>query len=91
VTEGTGRAVNWTYDNIYRLTQESVTNDPANKDGIVGYSLDPVGNREQMTSSLSGITPGGWTYNTDDEFLTGEADSYDNNGNCVRLCSHRLR
>jgi RHS repeat-associated protein len=37
-----------------------------------------------MTSSLSGITPGSWTYNTDDEFLTGEADSYDNNGNTTR-------
>jgi RHS repeat-associated protein len=78
VTEGTGRAINWTYDNIYRLTNETISADPANKDGVVGYSLDPVGNRKQTTSSLSGVTPGSWTYNTDDELTT---DSYDNNGN----------
>ncbi len=82
VTEGTNRAVNWTYDNIYRLTQEAVTDDPANKDGSVTYSLDPVGNRKTIASSLSGVNSGGtFTYTTDDELSPGEGDSYDNNGN----------
>ena len=78
VTEGTGRTLNWTYDNIYRLTSETVSNDPANKDGYVSYSLDPVGNRKSSTSTLSGVSPESFTYSTDDELTT---DSYDNNGN----------
>ena len=82
VTEGTTRTVAWNYDGIYRLTNETIGSDPANKDGSVTYSLDPVGNRKSITSSLSGVNSGGtFTYNTDDEFLTGESDSYDNNGN----------
>jgi RHS repeat-associated protein len=78
VTEGTGRTANWTYDKIYRLTNETIGADPANKDGSVGYVLDPVGNRKSSTSTLSGVNPESFTFTVDDELTT---DNYDNNGN----------
>jgi YD repeat-containing protein len=45
VTESTGKTVNWTYDSLYRLTSETVSNDPAGINGFVGYTYDEVGNR----------------------------------------------
>ena len=78
VVELGGRTVNWTYDGIYRLTNESVTGDTSGENGAVGYTLDAVGNRSQDTSSLNGITPGSWGYNSDDEV---SSESYDANGN----------
>ena len=80
VVELGGRTVNWTYDGIYRLTNESVTSDPSNNDGSVSYSLDPVGNRSQETSSITGLTSGSWGYNSDDEVST---ETYDANGNVL--------
>src|SRR5579872_42251 len=77
-TELNNRAVSWTYDGIYRLTNETISLDPNNKNGSVSYGLDPVGNRSSETSSLSGINSGSFTFNQDDE-LAGE--SYDSNGN----------
>jgi hypothetical protein len=70
VTEGTGRTANWTYDKIYRLTNETIGADPANKDGSVGYVLDPVGNRKSSTSTLSGVNPESFTFTADDELTT---------------------
>jgi RHS repeat-associated protein len=73
-----GRTLNWSYDGIYRLTNETITADPANKDGVVTYTLDSVGNRKTIASTLSGVNSGGtFSYNTDDELST---DVYDNNG-----------
>jgi RHS repeat-associated protein len=67
-----------TYDGIYRLTNETIGNDPTNKNGSVSYGLDPVGNRQSASSSLSGVNSGSFTYNVDDETST---DTYDANGN----------
>jgi RHS repeat-associated protein len=78
VVELGGRTVNWSYDGIYRLTNEAVTNDPSNNDGAIAYQLDPVGNRSQETSSLNGIPSGSWGYNANDELST---ESYDANRN----------
>jgi YD repeat-containing protein len=58
VGERRNRTVQWSYDGIYRLNNESVTTDPNNVDGSVDYMLDPVGNRSSDTSSLGGVTPG---------------------------------
>lgn len=77
-TEGTGRALNWNYDGIYRLTSETINSDPSNNNGSVAYNLDPVGNRLSDNSTLSAVTPGSWTYNADDEI---SSESYDPNGN----------
>ena len=81
-TESTGapteRTLNWNYDNIYRLTKETIASDPAGEDGYVNYVLDPVGNRTSATSTLSGIDPIAASYNPDDEAST---ETYDSNGN----------
>jgi RHS repeat-associated protein len=73
-----GRTVAWSFDGIYRLTGETVTNDPFHENGSVSYGLDPVGNRLQQTSSLQGISSGGFGYDAEDQ-LTGE--TYDASGN----------
>ena len=45
-TEQSGRALTWNYDDIYRLTNETISGDPANNNGNNGsatYTLDAVG------------------------------------------------
>jgi len=78
--EYSGRTVNWTYDGIYRLTNETISLAPSGKNGTVSYGLDPVGNRLSDTSSLTGVPSGSWSFNPDDE-LSSEA--YDSNGNVL--------
>jgi len=58
--------LSWSYDNIYRLTNETISLDPHSVNGSVGYGLDPVGNRQQQTSSIPGIGSGAFTYDADD-------------------------
>jgi RHS repeat-associated protein len=77
--ELSGRAINWTYDGVYRLTNETISLDPRSINGSVGYGLDPVGNRLSQTSTIPGIAPGSYTYDSDDQMLS--AETYDNNGN----------
>jgi RHS repeat-associated protein len=77
VLELDGRNVTWNYDGIYRLTNESIAGD-ASRNGSVSYGLDPVGNRLNDASSLTGIPSGSWGYNSDDEV---SSESYDQNGN----------
>jgi RHS repeat-associated protein len=79
-TEGNGRALNWNYDGIYRLTNETISGDPSQNNGSVSYGLDPVGNRLSETSSLPGITSGSFGYNADDEV---SSETYDQNGNTL--------
>jgi RHS repeat-associated protein len=84
VTEPNGRAVSWTYDGIYRLTNETISGDPSPtpKNGSVGYGLDPVGNRSSETSSIPGIpTVASLLYDFDDRMVP--AETYDNNGNTL--------
>jgi RHS repeat-associated protein len=87
-TEQSGRAIQWSYDNIYRLNGETITGDPANNNGDNGsasYTLDPVGNRTAETSSLSGINPIAGTYNANDQLTSSE--SYDLNGNTTQTAN----
>jgi RHS repeat-associated protein len=77
-TELSGRAASWTYDGINRLTNEAISLDPNNKNGTVGYGIDPVGNRQTASSSIPGLSPIGGTFNSDDELAS---ESYDSNGN----------
>ncbi len=81
-TEGNGRSLAWNYDGIYRLTNETISDDPAGNNGSASYNLDPVGNRSSMTSTLPGINSGSWGYNADDEQISSE--SYDANGNVTQ-------
>ena len=78
-TEPNGRSLAWTYDGIYRLTNETISLDPMSKNGTVAYGLDPVGNRLSQTASIPGIPTTGFSYDADDRILSTE--SYDANGN----------
>ena len=69
VQEASGRAVSWTPDDLYRLTNEQIITDPAGNTGTVGYLYDPVGNRNQRTSTVAAIPTQTFTgaYDTADE------------------------
>ncbi|MGO8758498.1 MAG: RHS repeat-associated core domain-containing protein, partial [Terracidiphilus sp.] len=77
-TESNGRTESWTYDGIYRLTNETISLDPSHNNGSASYGLDPVGNRTSATSSIPNLDPSGGTFNADDELAS---ESYDANGN----------
>jgi RHS repeat-associated protein len=79
-TEGNGRTLQWNYDGIYRLTNETISGDPNQNNGSVSYGLDPVSNRLSQTSSLPGINSGSWTYNADDQI---SSETYDADGNVL--------
>jgi RHS repeat-associated protein len=79
-TEQGGRTLNWSYDGIYRLTNETIASDPGGNNGSVSYGLDPVGNRTSANSTFSNLSPGFGTYNADDEV---SSESYDLNGNTI--------
>ncbi|NCC62370.1 MAG: hypothetical protein EOM12_15835, partial [Verrucomicrobiae bacterium] len=53
VQEGNGRNASYAYDDLYRLTKETILG--ASILGNIDYSLDPVGNRLNMNSSVLGI------------------------------------
>jgi len=78
--ESTGRTINWNYDGVYRLTNETISSDPGKNNGSASYSLDPVGNRLSMNSTLPGIESGTFGYNADDEI---SSETYDDNGNVL--------
>jgi RHS repeat-associated protein len=80
VSEGNGRTISWNYDGIYRLTNETISNDPNQNNGSASYSLDPVGNRLSLNSSLPEINSGSFGYNADDEI---SSETYDANGNVL--------
>jgi len=77
--ESSGRTLSWSYDGIYRLTNETISLDPMSKNGTVACGLDPVGNRLSQTASIPGIPTASFSYDADDRILSTE--SYDNNGN----------
>jgi RHS repeat-associated protein len=76
-----GRTLNWSYDGIYRLTNETISLDPRSKNGTVNYGLDPVGNRLSQDSTLPGISTGAATFDANDQLST---EQYDNNGNTIQ-------
>ena len=78
VTELNGRMVSYGYDNLYRLTSETIANDASGLNGAVGYAYDTVGNRKSMSSTLAARPAGLWNYDANDRLTT---DTYDNNGN----------
>jgi RHS repeat-associated protein len=80
-TEMNGRAANYGYDAIYRLTTEAISSDPtASNNGMLTYALDPVGNRQSLTSTLAALASESFTYDADDRLTT---DTYDANGNTL--------
>ncbi len=81
VAEATGRSVGYSYDPIYRLLGENITSDPtAANNGSLNYSLDPVGNRQSLASTLSAVSAESFSYDADDGL---NSDTYDSNGNTL--------
>ena len=88
IDEHDGTSRHYTYDDLYRLTQDRVT-DPA--DTLIyqrGFTYDPVGNRlEETIEECVGPTVVASTYDVRDRQLTAASAAYgwDANGN---LTSH---
>ncbi|UBF29556.1 hypothetical protein K9N68_14015 [Kovacikia minuta CCNUW1] len=86
VQEHDGRRVQYTYDALYRLTQEAITNPgAANPTRTIRYGYDSVGNRLSRNDSAEGVTT--YDYDANDRLLNATTNSiattytYDNNGN----------
>ena len=85
VTEDDGRTVNYDYDDLYRLTQEEITDDGTIR--TIDYTYDPIGNRLSRNDSELGLTT--YAYNDNDWLLTEETNgavttyTYDDNGNIL--------
>jgi len=79
-TEQNNRTLTWNYDGIYRLTSEAVQ-DPSGANGEVEYTLDPVGNRTSVNSSLPGVQSVSLNSFNLDDWLSPE--TYDANGNTL--------
>ncbi len=78
VVENSGRAANYSYDPIYRLLTETVSGSSVN--GLLSYTLDPVGNRLGLTSTIAPLPSQNVSYDADDRLT---ADTYDSNGNTL--------
>ena len=55
VEEYNGRVVDYSYDSLYRLTEEKITDATAGN-RTIGYSYDLAGNRLGKTDTLEGLT-----------------------------------
>jgi RHS repeat-associated protein len=80
VAELSGRSVNYVYDDLYRLTSETISG-AASQNGAIGYQYDAVGNRLQRNSSVPAIPATGLlNYDANDRTAS---DPYDSNGNLL--------
>lgn len=77
MAELSGRRSEWKYDDLDRLTTETIT-DPAGTSGTISYTLDAVGNRLARTSSVDGIDQQTFNYDDNDRL---QSDTWDDNGN----------
>jgi RHS repeat-associated protein len=78
VQELSGRTVQYGYDDLYRLTSETISA-AASQNGAIGYTYDAVGNRKQISSTVAAIPATGLlNYDANDRTAT---DQYDANGN----------
>jgi fibro-slime domain-containing protein/RHS repeat-associated protein len=86
VVEQDGRRVEYSYDTLYRLTQETIYDPGATAPSrTIAYIYDAVGNRLSRNDSGEGSTL--YTYDDNDRLLTSTLNgtvttyTYDNNGN----------
>lgn len=72
--------MNYSYDNLYRLTSETIRADfsPTPQNGTISLTYDAVGNRQQHTSTVPAIPAGLFFDDANDRLTTGNDDS---NGN----------
>jgi RHS repeat-associated protein len=83
---GQARSINYTYDDLYRLTEEAIV-DGVNGNRTSGYTYDNVGNR--LTKTVNGVTTT-YSYDGNDRLLNEKVGgaivaeySYDNNGSTL--------
>ena len=89
VEEHDGRVVEYEYDDLYRLTEEAITdsNDAVNDGRTINYTYDNVGNRLTKVDSSEGTST--YVYNENDWLLESTTNGiitnyqYDDNGNLV--------
>ncbi len=81
IEEADGRISDYTYDSLYRLTQEAVF-DPENTSHNASYSYDMVGNR--IVEVVNGVTTQ-YTYNDNDWLVQtgGITYTYNENGSTL--------
>jgi len=75
---GTSRNYNWAYDYLYRMTGETFSGSGYPAAQSVLYGFDPVGNRTNRTSAVSGIGSQTPSYTANDWLAS---DTSDANGN----------
>jgi RHS repeat-associated protein len=76
VQELTGRTVQYAYDELYRLEEESISG--ALMAGTITYTYDAVGNRLSRDSTVANVLSKVYGYDMNDRL---NADGYDENGN----------
>jgi len=87
VLENSGRKVEYKYDDLHRLLEEKITNDPNGNNRVVVYTYDAAGNRWTHTDSVAGLTT--YTYNNLNQLDFKTANgvvtdyTYDDNGNLI--------
>jgi YD repeat-containing protein len=87
VWENSGRKVEYKYDDLHRLLEEKITNDPNGNNRVVVYTYDAAGNRLTQTDSVAGLTT--YTYNNLNQLDFKTANgvrtdyTYDDNGNLI--------
>ena len=90
VTEQNNRKVGYEYDDLYRLTKETIFAPTGEVDRTISYGYDLVGNRLTKTDSVEGVTI--YTYDDNDRLFKEELRlqgvvvetveyRYDDNGN----------
>src|SRR5207237_9950030 len=79
VADVSGRSVTWAYDNLWRLTNETIAGS-AGSNGSIAYVNDNVGNRLSRTSSLTAIPNQTNSYDANDRLLS---EGWNNNGNTL--------
>ena len=87
VSELSGRSATYGYDDLYRLTSETIacaasTPGCASQLGTITYTYDSVGNRTAMTSTVPNLTAASLlNYDANDRITTDAAEQYDAAGN----------
>ena len=80
VSELSGRKAQYDYDDLYRLTSETISQASA-QNGTISYQYDAVGNRLKINSTVPVIPASGLlNYDANDRTST---DVFDNNGNTI--------
>jgi RHS repeat-associated protein len=87
VVENSGRTVNYSYDELNRLTQEAIA-DPSLGNRTIDYTFDLVGNRLSRNDSVAGLTT--YAYDANNRLTQTTLSSvttqfaYDRNGSMIR-------